>query len=86
MSGQYEQEYRIPLSSIFVIQQNNAMDESFGKLVYYRQQTGFQKWGFVIYRCAYGDSALWQRYPDKMEEVTLKPQHPASYLPEPRHP
>lgn len=26
------------------------------------RQTGFHEWGFVIYRCAYGDDDLWDRY------------------------
>ncbi|KAK8862827.1 hypothetical protein PGQ11_009062 [Apiospora arundinis] len=25
-------------------------------------ETGYAEWGFVIYRCAYGDDALWDRY------------------------
>jgi hypothetical protein len=24
--------------------------------------TGFHVWGFVIYRCVYGDDKAWQRY------------------------
>ncbi|KAH7166405.1 hypothetical protein EDB81DRAFT_918820 [Dactylonectria macrodidyma] len=26
------------------------------------QEIGFQKWGFVIYRCAYADNAQWESY------------------------
>ncbi|KAK6825585.1 hypothetical protein PG987_013079 [Apiospora arundinis] len=25
-------------------------------------ETGYAEWGFIIYRCAYGDDALWDRY------------------------
>lgn len=32
------------------------------------QKTGFQTWGFVIYRGTYSDDAAWQRYLDLMKE------------------
>lgn len=30
--------------------------------------TGLHEWGFVIYRCAYGDNEKWQRYMKYFEE------------------
>ncbi|KAG6354264.1 hypothetical protein INS49_004869 [Diaporthe citri] len=33
--------------------------------------TDFHEWGFVIYRCAYGDDEAWQRYMKYFEENVL---------------
>ncbi|KAK3681408.1 hypothetical protein B0T22DRAFT_473349 [Podospora appendiculata] len=35
-------------------------------------QTRFYHWGFVIYRCAYGDDALWGRYLEYMKTSVSK--------------
>ncbi|OIW34837.1 hypothetical protein CONLIGDRAFT_639172 [Coniochaeta ligniaria NRRL 30616] len=32
-------------------------------------KTGFHEWGFVIYRCVYGDDEAWQRYMKYFEDV-----------------
>ncbi|KAK3327085.1 hypothetical protein B0T19DRAFT_152035 [Cercophora scortea] len=35
-------------------------------------KTRFHHWGFVIYRCAYGDDAPWGRYLEYMKATTLR--------------
>lgn len=34
-------------------------------------KTGFHEWGFVIYRCVYGDDAAWQQYMKYFEEDVI---------------
>lgn len=34
--------------------------------------TEFHEWGFVIYRCVYGDDEAWQRYMKYFEEGILE--------------
>lgn len=65
-------EYSYPLSSIPPLQPHNFAQESLGPLVYRMQQTGFHKWGFLIYRCAYGDDALWERYLAHLKEASIE--------------
>jgi hypothetical protein len=33
--------------------------------------TGFHEWGFVIYRCVYGDDEAWERYVKYLEEDVI---------------
>lgn len=40
----------------------NIRDHKLGHLIQGMQQTGYQKWGFVIYRCTYTDDEAWSRY------------------------
>ncbi|KAF9879531.1 hypothetical protein CkaCkLH20_03074 [Colletotrichum karsti] len=40
----------------------------FGDLFLAMIRTGYHKWGFVIYRCAYGDDDLWNRYMAQLKE------------------
>lgn len=35
-------------------------------------KTGFQEWGFVIYRCVYGDDEAWQQYMDYFVEDVIE--------------
>ncbi|TQN71152.1 hypothetical protein CSHISOI_04341, partial [Colletotrichum shisoi] len=30
--------------------------------------TGYHRWGFVVYRCAYGDDDLWNRYMEQLKK------------------
>jgi hypothetical protein len=66
------EEYSFPLSSIPPLQRHNFAQESLGALVYHMQQTGFHQWGFVIYRCAYGNDALWERFLAYMEKAVIE--------------
>jgi hypothetical protein len=71
MSGQDEPEYSYPLSSVPTLQLHNLATEPLGRITFNLQRTGFHKWGFVVYRCAYGNDNLWQRYVDKMKEKAI---------------
>ncbi|SPO02952.1 uncharacterized protein DNG_05631 [Cephalotrichum gorgonifer] len=44
------------------IQPWNILDHNLGLVIQGMQQTGFQKWGFTIYRCTYSDVDAWLRY------------------------
>jgi hypothetical protein len=33
-----------------------------GNTIHYMRETGFHEWGFVIFRCVYGDDETWDRY------------------------
>lgn len=34
--------------------------------------TGLHEWGFVIYRCTYGDDEAWKRYMECLEENVVR--------------
>ncbi|RYP85138.1 hypothetical protein DL769_001042 [Monosporascus sp. CRB-8-3] len=39
-----------------------------GDTIRYMRETGFHEWGFVIYRCVYGDDDIWNRYIAALKE------------------
>lgn len=44
--------------------------------------TGYPRWGFVVYRCAYGDDDLWERYLAQLKESVREElsRHPRGKL------
>ncbi|KAK5988994.1 hypothetical protein PT974_10492 [Cladobotryum mycophilum] len=63
MSGQFEQSET--LDSILPIPRSTK-SVPLGYMIMMMQTTGFHKLGFVIYRCAYSDEAVWERYVQHM--------------------
>lgn len=42
---------------------------SLANIAHIMVETGLHQWGFVIYRCVYGDDDLWDRYLGYMKAV-----------------
>ncbi|KAH7305906.1 hypothetical protein B0I35DRAFT_443489 [Stachybotrys elegans] len=50
----------------------NIRDNQLNHIIRGMQQTGFHKWGFVIYRCTYSDDAAWLRYVHYMRNTIME--------------
>lgn len=70
MSG----EWKPTLESIEQLQDvRNLRGYELGAMIRAMQKTGFQTWGFVIYRGTYSNDAAWQRYVDLLKnEIQTK--------------
>lgn len=49
----------------------NIGDHGLGHLIRGMQQTGYHKWGFIIYRCTYSDDEAWLRYVQYIKDKTI---------------
>lgn len=49
----------------------NVLDHQLGLIIQGMQQTGFQKWGFLVYRCTYSDDEAWLRYVQYIRDKTI---------------
>ncbi|KFA60020.1 hypothetical protein S40285_08764 [Stachybotrys chlorohalonatus IBT 40285] len=50
----------------------NIRDNDLNHIIQGMQQTGFHKWGFVIYRCTYSDDDAWRRYVQYIRDETIR--------------
>lgn len=53
---------RWTLVDVPTLNESNVYDHKLGHIIQGMQQTGFHKWGFVIYRCTYSDDEAWHRF------------------------
>ncbi|KAL6854898.1 hypothetical protein ACO1O0_006033 [Amphichorda felina] len=49
--------------------QHNEQSETMGSTVRCMQETGFHRWGYVLYRCTYSDDVAWDYYVQNIYEA-----------------
>ncbi|ROT37997.1 hypothetical protein SODALDRAFT_324451 [Sodiomyces alkalinus F11] len=70
MSGQAEYQ-GLTLSDIEQIDRYSRSDVDLSQMIWCMQQTGYHRWGFVVYRCTYSDDDAWARYVERMKQAAV---------------